>query len=154
MDRSLLQLAQDEFPLSKRPWDELAERINITHEEALSRAKRLHEEGVIRRISPVLETREVGLRASTLILMKVPRQRVEEVAGIINKYDAVTHNYEREHDYNIWFTLTTSSEGELLRILDEIRESVGIPDSDILNLPVTRRFKIGVSFKFKRTGGR
>lgn len=149
VDKELLQSVQDEFPVSKSPWKRLAHRLNISEEETLARVQRLHREGVIRKIAPVLENREVWLNASTLILMKVPKERIDEIAEVINSYDGVTHNYEREHEYNLWFTLTTSNEDELRRTLNEIKEAIKIPDTDILDLPVTRRFKIGVRYQFK-----
>lgn len=149
VDKSLLQLAQDEFPLTRRPWDELAERIGIPVEDVMSRIKRLKDEGVIRRIGPVLETDRVGLTARTLVLMKVPPERIEEVANIINGFDGVTHNYAREHEYNLWFTLITSSQERLRNTLNQITEAVDIHETDILDLPVTRRFKIGVRYRFR-----
>jgi DNA-binding Lrp family transcriptional regulator len=149
VDKSLLQLAQDEFPLTRRPWDELAERIGIPVEDVMSRIKRLKDEGVIRRIGPVLETDRVGLTARTLVLMKVPPERIEEVANIINGFDGVTHNYSREHEYNLWFTLITSSQERLRNTLNQITEAVDIHETDILDLPVTRRFKIGVRYRFR-----
>ena len=149
VDKELLQLVQDEFPVSKSPWKKLADKLNISEEETLTRIWRLQREGIIRKIAPVLETRKVGLNASTLILMKVPNECIEEIAELISNYDAVTHNYEREHEYNLWFTLTTSNQSELRQTLNEIKETVQIADKNILDLPMTRKFKIGVRYQFR-----
>lgn len=81
--------------------------------------------------------------------MKVPIDRVEEVGAIVSSFDTVTHNYLREHEYNIWFTVITSSQDQLRSSLQEILEAAQIPESDILDLPVTRKHKIKVSYKFR-----
>lgn len=148
IDKKLLQLAQDDFPLTKRPWAALANRLDIKEEEVISCLKNLHREGIVRKIGPVLDARKLGLRASTLIAMKVPQEKMEHVVAIINEYRSVSHNYLREHEYNIWFTVTTSSREELEKTLEEIKRRTGIPDNHVLDLPTCRRFKIGVRFQF------
>lgn len=148
-ERALLTIVQDELPLTVRPFDALAERLGITYEEAMERIQRLHGEGVIRRFGPVLETDRVGLSARTLVLMKVPQERMDEVAEIVSSFESVTHNYERSHEYNMWFTLITSSQNQLRSCLKEILEAVQIPETDVLDLPVTRRYKIKVRYSFR-----
>jgi DNA-binding Lrp family transcriptional regulator len=79
--------------------------------------------------------------------MKVPKNKVNDVARVINEYDNVSHNYEREDEYNVWFTLAASSKSELAMILDEIKQKTGMKDLDVLDLPTIRRFKINVHFQ-------
>lgn len=148
VDKKLLQLAQDEFPLTRRPWAKLGDKLKITEEEVLSRLKRLRDEGVIRKIGPAIDLKKIGFSASTLIAMRVPEDRIERVAKIINECESVSHNYLREHEYNIWFTVTAPSEEELKKIVKEIKRRAGIPDAEILDLPASRRFKIDVRFQF------
>ena len=148
-DKALLQTLQDDFPLTIRPWDALAERLGTTVEDVMGRIGRLKEEGVIRRIGPVLETDRVGLTARTLVLMKVPPGRMEEVAGIVSGFDEVTHNYERDHEYNLWFTLITPSQERLKEALAAIIDATGVSEEGVLNLPVTERYKIGVRYVFR-----
>jgi DNA-binding Lrp family transcriptional regulator len=148
-DKALLQTLQDDFPLTTRPWDALAERLGTTAEDVMGRIGRLKEEGVIRRISPVLETDRVGLTARTLVLMKVPPERMDEVAEIVSGFDEVTHNYERDHEYNLWFTLITPSQDRLKGALARIIDTAGVPEEDVLDLPVTGRYKIGVRYVFR-----
>ena len=148
-DKALLQTLQDDFPLTTRPWDALAERLGTTAEDVMGRIGRLKEEGVIRRIGPVLETDRVGLTARTLVLMKVPPERMEEVAGIVSGFDEVTHNYERDHEYNLWFTLITPSQERLKDALASIIDATGVSEEGVLNLPVTERYKIGVRYVFR-----
>jgi DNA-binding Lrp family transcriptional regulator len=148
-DKALITIVQDELPISVRPFDDLAEKLGITYEETMERVERLHGEGVIRRFGPVLETDRVGLSARTLVLMKVPQERIDEVAEIISGFESVTHNYERSHEYNMWFTLITSSQDQLRSSLNEILEAAQIPETDILDLPVTRKHKIKVRYSFR-----
>ncbi len=148
-DKALLQTLQDDFPLTTRPWDALAERLGTTAEDVMGRIGRLKDEGVIRRIGPVLETDRVGLTARTLVLMKVPPERMEEVAGIVSGFDEVTHNYERDHEYNLWFTLITPSQERLKDALAAIIDATGVSEEGVLNLPVTERYKIGVRYVFR-----
>jgi DNA-binding Lrp family transcriptional regulator len=148
IDKKLLQLAQDEFPITRRPWAALGNKLKITEEEVMSRLKRLHREGIIRKIGPILDARKLGLCASTLIAMKVPEEKLESVVDIINEYKSVSHNYLREHEYNLWFTITTSSKEELRRTVEEIKRRTEIPDTDVLDLSTSRRFKIDVRFQF------
>ena len=148
-DKALLQTLQDDFPLTIRPWDALAERLGTTVEDVMARVGRLNDEGVIRRIGPVLETDRVGLTARTLVLMKVPPGRMDEVAGIVSGFEEVTHNYERDHEYNLWFTLITPSQEMLNEALAKIIDATDVPEDGVLNLPVTERYKIGVRYKFR-----
>jgi DNA-binding Lrp family transcriptional regulator len=99
------------------------------------------------KIGPVIDASRIGLKAATLVAMKVPKNKVYDVARVINEYDSVSHNYEREDEYNVWFTLAASSNNELALLLDEIKQKTGMKDQDILDLPTLRRFKINVHFK-------
>ena len=89
----------------------------------------------------------MGLKAATLIAMKVPKNHVDNVASIVNQYENVSHNYEREDEYNVWFTLAASTTKELAKKLDEIKQKTGIEEHDVLELPTVNRFKINVHFQ-------
>ena len=147
MDRRLLEKAQNEFPVTVRPWKSIGNDLGITEEEVIERLSRLSRRGVIRKIGPSLDARHVGLRASTLIAMKVPKKRVHNVANMISRYRDVSHCYQREHEYNLWFTIAAHDEPELEKILEEIRRRTGIAENDVLNLPSIRTFKVDVSFQ-------
>ena len=144
IDRRLLNLLQDGFPLCRSPYAELGRRAGLTEAEALSRVAALRRAGFIRRIGGVLDSRRLGM-SGTLVAMKVPPERVEEVAAIINASPRVTHNYLREHEYNMWFTLSADSPGELADSLAEIRRATGI--DELLDLPATKVFKINVKME-------
>jgi DNA-binding Lrp family transcriptional regulator len=147
IDRRLLEKAQDDFPLTIQPWKSIGNDLGITEKEVMERLSALFRRGVIRKIGPSLDAGRVGLRASTLIAMKVPENRIEKIANLVSKYREVSHCYQREHEYNLWFTIAAPDEVELEKMIEEIRRDADIPEDDLLNLPGTRIFKIDVRFQ-------
>ena len=113
----------------------------------ITRLKRLIEASAIVKIGPTFDSSKIGLKAATLVAMRVPKNQVDEIAQVINQYSNVSHNYEREDEYNVWFTLAASSREELAKIQDEIKQKTGIKDHDFLDLPTINRFKINVRFQ-------
>ena len=147
VDRKLLDKAQEEFPLTDRPWQSMGMDLGLTEREVMDRLNRLSKEGIIRKIGPALDARRVGLGASTLIAMKVPEDRVQNVAKMISKHREVSHCYQREHEYNLWFTIAARDERELEKTLEGIRRGADVGEDDVLNLPSVRTFKIDVRFQ-------
>ena len=145
VDKGLLNIIQTDFPISPSPYHVLGERLGISEEEALARVRALVESGIIRRIGPSFDTRKLG-HVSTLVAAKVPAERLEEVAGIVSSFPQVTHNYGRDFEYNLWFTIIAKDESEIERTLDRIKARTGV--SDMHELPTKRMFKIKVEFEF------
>lgn len=143
VDRKLLQIIQEDFPLESEPYRKLGEAVGIEEGEVLSRLERLLAAGIIRRLGPVFESRKLGY-SGTLCAMTVAPDRVDRVAAIINAFPGVTHNYLREHRLNMWFTIMAKSSAELERILAQIRQKTGI--AEIMELPAEEVFKIRVHF--------
>jgi DNA-binding Lrp family transcriptional regulator len=149
-DRKILQVLQDDFPVVQEPWLEISRRLNISQDEVLSRLKRLIEAGAVLKIGPIFDPSAIGLRAATLVAMRVPKNRVNEVATVINGYPNVVHNYERDNEYNVWFTLAAPTSKELAVTLDEIKKKTGAREHDILDLPTVQRFKVNVRFQLTK----
>jgi len=147
-DLAILNALQDDLPLVSRPWEAIAGRLGMSDTEILIRMKNLEEAGIIRGISPVLESRHLGLHAATLVALHVPEERVEEIAAIISSYTEVSHNFQRDHYYSLWFTIAAKDGDGIRRVLEDILERTAIPDPDFLDLPTVTRIKIDVRFSF------
>ncbi len=142
-DRSMLNMFQVEFPLEEKPFHEIGLRLGISATESMERTKRLKGDGVIRWIGALLDSRKVGYH-STLVALEVDHSRIDEVANNISKHHGVSHNYARNHRYNLWFTLTMPSHQSLEKQARELSDQEGV--NATLLLPAVRRFKTGVFF--------
>ncbi|MFX4260636.1 AsnC family transcriptional regulator [Pelotomaculum propionicicum] len=144
VDKKLLNLIQADFPLSPEPYREIGEALGITEEDVLARLRHMIDSGLIRRLGGIFDSGMMGYH-STLCAMKVDKNRIDEVAAVVNSHPGVTHNYLREHDFNMWFTVTAPSKEELDEIIFKIKRDTGI--KDVLNLPAQKLFKIRVNFE-------
>jgi DNA-binding Lrp family transcriptional regulator len=143
-DRAILNEIQSDFPISTRPYSEVGERVGLSESQVLERVKRLKTDGVIRRIGGNFDSKSLNFR-STLCAAKVPEEDVENFVQVVNAYPGVTHNYQRNHDYNVWFTFIAPSMSYIEGALDEISRATGV--TEIINLPAVKRFKIKVDFE-------
>lgn len=140
-DRTILNMLQNDFPVSERPYRDMAERLNIDEAELIERISLMKESGVIRRIGAIIESRAVGYH-STLCACRVEPSRADDVASRINRQPGVTHNYLRDQEYNLWFTLTTESEQKTREVIAELESQTGLP---ILSMPTEKVYKIKVA---------
>jgi DNA-binding Lrp family transcriptional regulator len=144
IDKKILNIIQTRFPLEPEPYKVVGEQIGLSEDEVLARVKILKKKGIIRRIGAVFDLGELGF-ASTLCAAKVPEEKIKEFVETVNSYPGVTHNYRRNHEYNIWFTFIAPTMDDIEKALKEISDKTGI--TDILNMPAKRKFKIDASFK-------
>ncbi|AGL01505.1 siroheme decarboxylase subunit alpha [Desulfoscipio gibsoniae] len=142
-DKQLLQIIQSNFPVTQRPYEAIGKQLGISEQEVLDRIKRLQQTGIIRRLGGLFDSRKIGY-TGTLSALRVPEADVDRVSQIINSYPGVTHNYLRNHHYNMWFTLLAQSEQQINSILNEIKQKTGL--EDLLNLPAINIFKVRVNF--------
>ena len=140
-DKKLITLIQSSFPVSARPYADIGSQLGISEDETIKRIKAIKESGEIRRMGASFDSRKLGY-ASTLCAVHVPGEKLEQAVEVINSYLNVTHNYERNHHYNVWFTLIAPSRERITRILAEMEERAGI--GPIINLPAEKLFKIQV----------
>lgn len=143
LEEKLLDLMQDCFPASDTPYQELADRLGLPEEKVIEIVQDLKKRGVIRRIGAILDARKMGYY-STLCACRVPDSDLENVAATINALPGVTHNYQRRHHYNLWFTLSVPSAGEATLELQQLKEQTGV---EIISMPAVRRYKIDARFK-------
>lgn len=143
LDKRVLSRIQAGFPIESRPYAALAAEFGVTEADVLASIRSMRAQRVIRRIGAIFDSARLGYR-STLCAIAVPSQRIEEVAAIVSAYPNVTHNYERQDRYNVWFTVIAPLQQRIDAILAEIAETTGI--DDILDLPAIRLFKIRVDF--------
>ncbi|KXA99939.1 hypothetical protein AKJ40_02165 [candidate division MSBL1 archaeon SCGC-AAA259M10] len=145
VDIKILRRIQSNFPIQEKPFESLSKELGIDRGKLIRKIQQYESNGYIRKISPKLASSEIGYKASTLVAMKVPEGRTERVAKIVNEYNGVSLNFERECGYNLWFTLHAKSEEELLETIDEIKERTD--PIDLLNLPKRKKFKLDVEFE-------
>jgi DNA-binding Lrp family transcriptional regulator len=145
LNRRILDALQYDFPLSERPYEDLAQYLGLDADQLWQRVERMIEQGVIRRLGASIDSRKLGF-CSTLAAVRVQSDLVERAAGVIGGYREVTHSYLRDHEFNIWFTVIAADGERIEVILSEIRGNLSLDPSDVLNLPMKRMFKLDARF--------
>jgi siroheme decarboxylase len=144
LDRAILERIQASLPLVPRPFATLGEALGMDERQVLARVQRLKEQGVIRQIGAILDTRRLGYQ-STLVAFHLPQENLGDTAARISAHPGVSHNYARTHHYNLWFTLAVPPgrdvEDEARRLADETAVA------DWLYLPALRVYKIRTHFR-------
>ena len=143
VDKKLLEILQYDFPLTVDPWRDVAEKMGLSEEEVLKRIKKLKEEGVIRRIGGVIDGKKIGYK-STLIAVMVDEDNLRKVVDYLNSLIAVTHNYLRDGEWNLWFTFNYLENYELEDLKEKLF-SLGI--KDMMILPAERTVRIDARFQ-------
>jgi DNA-binding Lrp family transcriptional regulator len=148
LDRRLLNLMQGRFPLAPRPYAEVAREAGVSEEEALARVGRLVHERIIREVTPIYDTRALGYQ-SMLVAAKVDPEHPHRPARIVNSHPGVSHNYLRNHDFNLWFTIATEpgSRLGLEGTLEVLQRLTGA--ESIRQLPTLKLFKIRMDLEME-----
>ena len=141
LDTEILNEIQWEFPLVVNPFDEMAKKFRISSNEVKDRLIQLKRKGVLRQLSAIFDTRKLGY-TSSLVAMEIEPDKLEYVAHQINKHPGVSHNYERDHEFNLWFTLAVPPGSDLEKELGKFSKLDGIKKTRML--PTLQLFKIGV----------
>jgi DNA-binding Lrp family transcriptional regulator len=141
LDKELLNEIQWTFPLVTRPFDAIAKKFDITPEIVKEHLKNLKKTGVLRQLSAIFDTRKLGY-TSSLVAMEIESDKLEYVASQINRHPGVSHNYERDHQFNLWFTLAVPPGSDLKTEIDKFNVLKGI--KKVRMLPTLQLFKIGV----------
>lgn len=141
LERDLLDDFQRDFPLVPRPYKVIAERLGCDEETVLDLLCRMITAGLISRVGPVFAPHRAG--ASTLAAMAVPPDQLDEVAALVSEYDEVNHNYEREHDINLWFVVCAPAAERVGDVLRDIAARTGL---EVIDLPLEQAFHIDLGF--------
>lgn len=141
LDRKILNEIQWLFPLTDRPFLEIAQRHNTTEIDIMNRISAMKENGLIRQINAIFDTRRLGYK-SALIAFAVKPEKLDYVANEVNKHPGVSHNYERNHEFNMWFTLAIPPNSEMKATLDKMASLDGVIKYRLL--PTLKMYKIGV----------
>ena len=141
LDKELLNEIQWTFPLVTRPFDAIAEKFDVNPETVKTRLNHLKEIGILRQLSAIFDTRKLGY-SSSLVAMEIEPDKLEFVANQINRHPGVSHNYERDHQFNLWFTLAVPPGSDLQNELKKFDVLEGI--KKVRMLPTLQLFKIGV----------
>lgn len=151
VDRTLLDRLQTSIPCAESPFAEIGAELGISEDDVISRIRRLKEDKVVRQISAIFDTRSLGY-TSSLVAARIPTERVEEAAAIINRHPGVSHNYLRNHDFNLWYTIAVAPTSELglEGTVDILHRQSGAESTRLL--PTLRLFKIGVRFDMGGSG--
>lgn len=144
----LCNVLQDGLPICRRPFAEIATVLRSDESEVLRQTSRLKELGVIRRICALINYRALGV-TSTLVAAHIAEEKLLEVAAVINSLANVSHNYQRNHYYNLWFTLQASAASQIEMTLADLSGRFGV---DFHSLKVVRTFKLDVRFDAQSEG--
>ena len=147
-EKKLLQRLQEGLPLEPRPFKRMAEEMGCSEEEILEKIEDMKARKIIRRFGGIWDSARLGF-FSQLVALRVQPGSLEEVAGQVSCYPGVTHNYQRDHYFNLWFTLTAGTKQEMENTLKEINSLPGV--EQLLELPALRRFKTAVKFRWDDT---
>jgi DNA-binding Lrp family transcriptional regulator len=142
LHKHLLNDFQHDFPLSPRPYLDIAEKLGVSENDVLSAFAELDDNNLISRIGPVIPPNHIGV--SALVAMSVPETKLQEVANKVSAYPEVNHNYEREHRINLWFVVIASDNEHLQAVIDKIERETSYR---AMRLPMLDDFFIDLGFK-------
>ncbi len=148
LDRKLLNLMQGSFPIASRPYEHVASLAEVPEAEVMSRVQRLLDKRIIRQVTPIFDTRALGY-SSMLVAAKVDPEHPHRAAQVINEHPGVSHNYLRNHEFNLWFTIATEPDSKLglQGTLDVLAREAGA--ESVRQLPTLKLFKIRMDLEME-----
>jgi DNA-binding Lrp family transcriptional regulator len=136
LDRRIVNALQGGFPIAEHPYAEAAAELGLSQDELIARLRGLLDRGALSRFGPMYDAERIG-GGLTLAAMAVPEERFEEVAGIVNDFPEVAHNYARSHPLNMWFVVAGERPERVGQVLAEIENATGL---EVLDLPKSEEF--------------
>jgi DNA-binding Lrp family transcriptional regulator len=141
IDRAIVNALQQGFPVSERPFRDAGALLGLDEDELIARVKRLLENRVLTRFGPLYQAERLG-GAYALAAMRVPQADFERVAEAVNAAPEVAHNYERDHEFNMWFVLATETLDGIARVAGQIERNTGLP---VYLMPKRDEFFVGLN---------
>ncbi len=138
IDKLLINRLQRGLPLSSRPYGQVGEELGIAGQEVIERLRRLLAEGALTRLGAILSAPQLG-GERTLAAIAAPPEPLDEVIEAINRHPEVSHNYERTHEYNLWFVISSEDGEDIERVIGEIEEETGL---SVINLPTLEEYRV------------
>ena len=142
-DAAIVNCLQGGFPLVERPFAVVAAELGLAEGNLIGRVRKLLEERVLTRFGPMYQVERMG-GAFSLAAMRVPREDFDRVAATVNAMPEVAHNYQREHEYNMWFVLATEQPEGIARAIARIERETGLA---VLNLPKLREYFVELKLR-------
>jgi siroheme decarboxylase len=142
-DKALINGLQGDFPLSERPFAEIAARMDLGEDDVIDRLRRLLDGGVLSRFGPMYHAEKLG-GGLTLAALQVPEDDFDRIAGIVNGFPEVAHNYARDDAFNMWFVLATETPEAIAETIAGIEAATGLAVHD---MPKSEEFFVGLRFE-------
>lgn len=143
IDKAIINRLQQGLPICESPYRYVAEQLGVAEAELLERLQNLLNQGVLSRFGPMYHAEQMG-GALTLAAMKVPGERFDEIAGIVNGFPEVAHNYARNHALNMWFVLATEKPEQVQAVIDAIERQTGLT---VYNMPKIKEYYVGLQLE-------
>jgi DNA-binding Lrp family transcriptional regulator len=143
IDAKLINHLQNGFPICETPYLHVANELNLTEEDVLNRLKKLLENGTLSRFGALYHAEKMG-GALTLVAMKIPEVDFEKVTEMVNAFPEVAHNYQRNHELNMWFVVATETPEQLAQTLEKIEQQTHLP---VFNMPKINEYFVGLKLE-------
>ncbi|MCP5205967.1 MAG: Lrp/AsnC family transcriptional regulator [Hahellaceae bacterium] len=143
IDKVLVNQLQDGIEVCQQPFAKIAAQLNISETDVVRRLRRMREDGVLSRFGPMYHAERMG-GSLTLAAIKVPAEDFDRVADIVNSFEEVAHNYEREHEFNMWFVVATEKPEQIADVIEQIEAMTGLR---VYNMPKEEEFYVGLRFE-------
>ena len=143
IDRKIINGLQDGFPVCASPYQLMAVKFGLTETELISRINKLLDKGTLSRFGPMYDAEQMG-GALTLAAVKVPEDKFQDIAEVINAFPEVAHNYARSHELNMWFVLATETPGRIEQVIQEIEAKTHLT---VYNMPKINEYYVGLKLE-------
>jgi len=144
-DKQILRALQSEFPITKNPYQTLADRLRITQKQLFAKIKAFKSQRIVRRLGAVISAKHVGYK-SVLVAADVSSEQVKRTTNFISADERVSHNYLRDAEFNVWFTYSAPTQKQTNEFINRLKKKPGV--NKVIVLPAEKTFKIKAEFTF------